>query len=111
MTEQLICALVASIAAVLGAFSGYVFAVEGRSRAASILAAGYMGGGAGLASALPSSSLLMLAAQLMSADSLPWLEALDATGTALMWGIAGGVAGGLLMGCIVAVFKRYRRPA
>jgi len=55
----------------------------------------------------------MLIARLWS--SYPWSSALfdaaEATGAAMLWGTAGGAAGGLLLGVLIAAFKTQPPPS
>jgi hypothetical protein len=103
--------LVAIAAAVLcGAAAGRAFAVEGEDRRTSILAAAYCGAGAGLLSA----PLLAFAVELIVTTLDPTagigtdlVDAGKAIGPALLWGAAAGAGGGLAVGILVALFKRY----
>jgi hypothetical protein len=112
MTEQAIYAAVVAVAFVFGALGGRVFAVEAPNRLAAIFAASYIGAGIGLATSLPTGSLLSLVATLLSSE---WefstlFDALDVTGNAVTRGIASGAAGGLLVSLIVvAGFNRWGR--
>ena len=105
MTEVFVYTVVASIAVVLGAIAGRVFAMEAENRLMSILAATYVSAGVGLMSAIPTGSLLTLAAQMLNGDSSTWFDALDVAGMALLWGTAGGAAGGLVIGIVIAAYK------
>jgi hypothetical protein len=108
MTDELAFALVIGIAAAFGAVVGRVFALEAEDRRTSILAAGYCGAGAGLMSGPVFAFLLTVVTAMLdqqSVDSVLGRAAL-ATGPALLWGIAGGAGGGLLVGVLVALFKR-----
>jgi hypothetical protein len=97
------------VAAICGAVTGRAFAIEGENRRTSILAAAYCGGGAGLLSA----TLVTFAVVLIGAAAHPEgvgaavLSAGGAIGAALLWGVAAGAAGGLAVGMLVAIFKRY----
>ena len=112
MTEVFIYAVVTSVAALLGAIAGRVFAVEAQTWLISIFAATYMGAGIGLASAMPTGSLLTLAAQFLNAGTSTWFNALDVAGTSLLWGTAGGAAGGLAIGIVVVALqlRRLQQP-
>jgi hypothetical protein len=97
------------VAAICGAAAGRAFAIEGERRRTSILAAAYCGAGAGLLSA----TLVTFAVILVGAAVHPegagaaLLSAGEALGPALLWGVAAGAAGGLAVGMLVAIFKRY----
>ena len=112
MTEMFVYTLVASVAAVLGAIAGRVFAVEGENRLMAILAATYVSAGVGLISAVLTGSTLTLAAHLYNAGSSTWFDALDVAGMALVWGTLGGAAGGLAISVVIAAFgfKSLRQP-
>jgi hypothetical protein len=105
MTEVFVYTVVASVAAVLGVIAGRVFAVEAENRLMSIFAATYVSAGVGLMSAMPTGSLLALAAQLLNAGSSTWFDALDVAGMALLWGTASGAAGGLAVSIVIAAFN------
>jgi hypothetical protein len=112
MTEELAFALAMGVAAVCGAATGRIFALEADRRRTSILAAAYCGAGAGLMSGPVFAFVLVLAAQLLRGQAIaPALAgATQATGPALLWGIAAGAAGGLAAGVLVALVKRYAVP-
>jgi hypothetical protein len=111
MTETLVYTVVGVLGAVFGAIAGRVFAVEADNRLAGILAAAYVGAGAGLTSAIPIGSVLALVAQYLNAES-KWFDALNVAGMALLWGTAAGAAGGLAIGMvIVALNLGARRPS
>jgi hypothetical protein len=110
MTEEFIYALVASLAAVFGALAGRVLAVEGQDGPTAVFAATYVGAGVGLVSALPLGSLLSLGAHLWGSGEVATIfDALDATGMAVMLGIASGATGGLVVGIAVAAIKIWHR--
>ena len=113
MTDELVFTSVMCVAAVCGAIAGRIFALEAENRRTAVFAAAYCGAGAGLVSAPPLAFTLMLIARLWS--SQPWTSALfdaaEATGAAMLWGIAGGAAGGLLLGVLVAAFKTHPPPS
>lgn len=109
MTAMLVFAVVASIAAVFGAIAGRVLAVEAQGRLAAILAGTYVAAGVGLLTALLIGPGLALAVQLLDTESSTWFDALDAAGTSLLWGTAGGAAGGLVISLMVAVLKTWQR--
>ena len=109
MTVEFIYALVASVAALLGATAGRVLAVEAENVPTAILAATYVGAGAGLASALPLGSLLTLGAQIWGSHELSTMfDALDVTGSAMVWGTAAGAAGGFAVSVIVGALKLWQ---
>jgi hypothetical protein len=112
MTEVFVYTVVAVVAAVFGATAGRVFAVEAENRLAAIFAGAYVGAGVGLMSAMPIGSLLTLVAQLLNAGSSTWVDALDVAGMALLWGTAGGAAGGLAISIVIAALhlRRLKQP-
>src|SRR5262245_5077634 len=100
-----------AFATACGVAAGRVFALEGENRRTSILAAVYCGAGAGLLSA---PLLAFFVVVLIAAVSAPeaglavaFVRAGEAVGPALLWGTAGGAVGGLAVGILVALFKRY----
>jgi hypothetical protein len=97
------------VAAICGALAGRIFALEAEDRRTSILAAAYCGAGAGMLGAPLFAFALALASglfnQLTVASALA--RAAAATGPALLWGTAAGAAGGLVVGVLVALLKRY----
>jgi hypothetical protein len=107
MTDELFYAVVAAAAGLCGALVGRIFAVEAPDRVTAVLAAAYCGAGAGLVSGPPLAFLLVLAVKLWARDLglAGLIQALEATGLALLWGPAGGAVGGLLIGLLVAPFK------
>ena len=110
MTELFVYTAVASVAALLGAIAGRVFAVEADNRLTAIFAGPYIGAGVGLLVAVALGSVLTLVAQWLSAGSATWLDALDVAGTALLWGTGGGAAGGLLISlAVVSLNIKARR--
>jgi len=113
MTDELVLRSAMAVAAVCGALAGRIFALEAENRRTAVFAAAYIGGGAGLVSAPPFAFAFMLIARLWS--SYPWSSALfdaaEATGAAMLWGTAGGVAGGLLLGVLIAAFKTQPPPS
>ena len=112
MTEVFIYTVVAVVAAVFGAIAGRVFAVEAENRRTAIFAGTYVGAGVGLTSAMPIGSLLALVAQLLNAGSSTWFDALDVAGMALLWGTAGGAAGGLAISIVIEALhlRRLKQP-
>jgi hypothetical protein len=108
MTDDLVFLLVVAAAAVCGAVVGRIIASEAQDRRAAAFAAAYCGAGAGLVSAPPAAFLLTLIDR--SWTSQPWssrlFDAAEATGPALLWGPAGGAAGGLVLGILVAILWR-----
>ena len=110
MTDELAFNLSIGIALVCGALAGRVFALEAEDRRTAILAPAYCGAGAGLLGGPAFAFLLALVANLLQADTggLAALgDAAEATGPAVLWGPAAGAAGGLAIGALVALFKRY----
>jgi hypothetical protein len=112
MTEGLVFALAMGVAAVCGAATGRIFALEADDRRTSILAAAYCGAGAGLMSGPVFAFVLVFAAEFLRGRAIaPALSgAAQATGPALLWGIAAGAAGGFVAGVVVALVKRYAVP-
>lgn len=108
MTEELFLTVVVCVAALCGAVVGRIFALEAPDRATAVFASAYCGAGAGLVSGPPLAFLLALAVKLWARDLgiAGLIDAVEATGPALLWGPAGGAAGGLLVGLLVAPFKR-----
>ncbi|MBO0763995.1 MAG: hemin uptake protein HemP, partial [Hyphomicrobiaceae bacterium] len=88
MTEGLAFALAMGVAAVCGAATGRIFALEAEDRRTSILAAAYCGAGAGLMSGPAFAFVLVLAAELLAGQAIaPALSgAAQVTGPALLWG-------------------------
>ena len=105
MTAVFVYAVVGSGAAILGAIAGRVFAVEGENRRTAMFAGTYVGAGVGLLTAVSLGSLLTLLAQLLNTASSTWFDALDVAGNALLWGVAGGAAGGLVISLAVVTFN------
>jgi len=97
------------VAAICGAATGRAFAIEGENRRTSILAAAYCGAGAGLLSATLVTVVVVLVGAAMHPEGAgaAVLSAGEAIGPALLWGVAAGAAGGLAVGMLVAIFKRY----
>ena len=98
-------------AAVWGIVAGKVIALEGQSRHAAILGAGYVGAGTGLLSGPPAALLLTLMVWLSSAAATRgdlW-ETLEDFGAGLIWGPIGGAVGGLLIGIAVVLTGGPRR--
>jgi hypothetical protein len=113
MSENSIPVVVAIVAGVFGAIAGRVFAVEAQNRRAALFAATYIGAGVGLVTALPIGSVLTVLVKVLNSewDSSALLNALDVTGTAVMWGIASGAAGGLVISLfVIAGFNWWGRP-
>ena len=108
MTAQLVYAVVVTVAAVLGLIAGRVLAVEAENRLSAIFAGTYVGAGAGLTSAMPLGSLLALIAELLNEGSSTWFDALDVAGKSLLWGTAGGAAGGLVVSMVIAALNLGR---
>jgi hypothetical protein len=108
MTDELFYTVIACVAALCGAVVGRIFALEAPDRATAVFAAAYSGTGAGLVSGPPLAFLLALAVKLWAGDLgiAGLIEAVEATGPALLWGPVGGAAGGLLIGLLVVPFKR-----
>jgi hypothetical protein len=110
MTVELGFNLAIGIAAACGALAGRTFALEAEDRRTAILAAAYCGAGAGLLAGPVFAFALVLIAKLLVADAGAGAalgDAAEATGPALLWGPAAGAAGGLVVGVLVALFKRY----
>jgi hypothetical protein len=108
--EDLAFKVAIAVAAACGSATGRAFALEGEDRRTSILAAAYCGAGAGLLSA----SLIAFAVVLVATALDPGAglatdlgSAGGAIGRALLWGAASGAGGGLVVGIVVALFKRY----
>lgn len=115
MTEQIYFSLLAAFAAVCGALVARIISYETRGRVAAALAGGYCGAGAGLAAAPPFAFLLTLLTG--GSWSTSWsiestlsilAAAVETAGLALMWGLIGGAAGGMLIGTAVALLKKSR---
>ena len=109
MTEQLVYAVVVTVAAVFGLIAGRVLAVEAETRLRAIFAGTYVGAGAGLTTAIPLGSLLTLIAGYLNEGSSTWFDALDVAGMALLWGTAGGAAGGLAISIVIAALNLRTR--
>jgi len=110
MTNELAFALTVAFTAVCGALAGRIFALEAEDRRTAVLAAAYCGAGAGLLGGPVAAFVLVLLARLLDGSgSFPTAlaRAAEATGPALLWGPAGGAAGGLAVGVLVALVKRY----
>ncbi len=101
MADVTVYYVVATIAALLGMIAGRAFAIEGGKHIWSVLAAGYVGAGAGLMSAVFIGPLLSLVAQYANAGSTTWFNALEVAGTSLFWGTLAGAAGGLAIGAVI----------
>ena len=108
MTAQLVYAVVGTVAVVLGLIAGRVIAVEAQNRLSAIFAGTYVGAGVGLASAMPTGSLLSLVAGSLNEGSSTWVDALDVAGKSLLWGTAGGAAGGLAVSMVIAALNLGR---
>jgi hypothetical protein len=109
MTDDLTFALTIGVAAVCGGATGRVFALEAEDRRTAVLAAAYCGAGAGILSAPLFAFVLALIAKALDAetDGISALaSAAEAVGPALLWGGVGGAGGGLLVGLVIAPFKR-----
>ncbi len=113
MTEQQFIASVAGVAALCGAIVGRIFAMEAPDRRTAALAAAYCGAGAGLVSSVPFAFLLVLIVKWATTHTgfAAMLEAAEAIGPGLLWGVAGGAGGGLLAGIVVALLKRVTPAA
>lgn len=103
MTATAIYSTVATLAVVLSAIAGRVFAIEGGRRLSAMFAAAYVGAGVGLMTSVLVGPLLTLIAQYMNAGSTTWFDALDVAGTSLLWGTLAGAVGGLAIGAVIAV--------
>jgi hypothetical protein len=112
MTAELFIAAVAGVGALLGAIAGRAFAVEAPSRITAVFAAAYCGAGAGLVSAMLFPFLLVLVVNSWSSGfgAGTLAEAVEAIWRGAFWSVAGGAAGGFLIGILVAPFKR-RKPS
>lgn len=102
--------LAIAVAAVFGGAAGWVFALEGENRRTSILAAAYCGAGAGLLSGPLAAFAAVLIATMLDREAglaADLASAGGAVGPALLWGAASGAGGGLVVGILVAAFKRY----
>jgi hypothetical protein len=108
MTENVLLTCVMGLAAACGAIVGRVFASEAPDRPTAVFAAAYCGAGAGLVAGPPLALVLTLIVELWrSPFGLSILiDALEAAGAALFWGIAGGLVGGLTLGILVAALKK-----
>ncbi|HEX5998975.1 MAG TPA: hypothetical protein VFZ16_06220 [Hyphomicrobiaceae bacterium] len=108
--DDLTFILALGMGAICGAATGRAFAVEGEDRRTSILAAAYCGAGSGVLSAPLLVFVVVLVTRLLDADG-DTVTALayggEAVGRALLWGVVGGAGGGLAIGILVALFKRY----
>src|SRR5262245_13972859 len=99
-----------AVAAACGAAAGRAFALEGENRRTSILAAAYCGAGAGLLIASLFAFIVVLVATTLEPRgglATDLASAGGAIGAALIWGAASGAGGGLVVGIVVAIFKRY----
>jgi hypothetical protein len=108
-TDEIAFLLAIAVATLCGAVTGRVFALEGENRHTSILAAAYCGAGAGLLSASLVAFIVVLTATLLGPAGLftDLVSAGTAIGPALLWGAASGAGAGLVVGILVASFKRY----
>jgi hypothetical protein len=110
MTNELAFALTIGIAAVSGALAGRIFALEAEDRRTAVLAAAYCGAGAGLLGGPVVAFVAVVITRLLDAPgglANALARGAEATGPALLWGPAGGAAGGLAIGVLVALVKRY----
>jgi|SoiMethySBSTD1v2_1073268.scaffolds.fasta_scaffold1652432_2 hypothetical protein len=110
MMDDLAFNLAMGIAAVCGALTGRIFALEAQDRRTAVLAAAYCGAGGGLLGGPVLAFVLGLIARLVFAETgvLAALgDAAEATGPALLWGPAAGATGGLAVGVLVALCKRH----
>jgi|LNFM01.1.fsa_nt_gb hypothetical protein len=101
MTALSIYSVVAGIAALFGMVAGRVFAIEGGRRLSAVLAAAYVGAGAGLLTSVLIGPLLALVAQYLNSSASTWFDALEVAGTTLWWGTLAGAAGGLAIGIVI----------
>jgi hypothetical protein len=101
MTDVMIYYVVAAAAALFGMLAGRAFAIEGGKHIRAVLAAGYVGAGAGLMSGIFIGPVLSLAAQYTEAGSSTWFNALEVAGTSLFWGTLAGAAGGIVIGIVI----------
>src|SRR5215470_16382736 len=110
MTNELAFTLTVGFAAAAGVLTGRTFALEAEDRRTAVLAAAYCGAGAGLLGGPVVAFVLVSVAKLVDAQdglAVALARGAEATGPALLWGPAGGAAGGLVIGVLVALFKRY----
>jgi hypothetical protein len=110
MTDALAFALTTGFAAVCGAATGRIFALEAENRRTAVLAAGYCGAGAGLLAGPVIAFVLVSIARLLDASggvAAALARGAEATGPALLWGPAGGAAGGLAVGILVVLVKSF----
>ena len=86
-----------------------MFAVEAENWRIALFAGTYVGAGIGAVTSLPIGSVLTVIMKLLNSerDLETLLDALDVTGTAIMWGIASGGAGGLVISIIVVAGFRW----
>ncbi len=103
MTEISVYLAVGVISAALAMIAGRVFAIEGGRGAIAILAAGYVGAGVGLMTAVLIGPVLTLLAQYLSTETSSWFDALDVAGKALLSGTFAGTLGGLAIGAAIAM--------
>jgi len=108
MTAEIFAASIGGFAALCGALVGRIFAIEAPDRRTAVFAAAYCGAGGGLVSAVPGAFVLVLTVKWWAAGvSIAGLtDAVEGLPHALAWGLAGGAGGGLLVGIVVALFKR-----
>jgi hypothetical protein len=113
MTPELAFTVAIGIAALCGAATGRIFALEAEDRRTAVLAAAYCGTGAGTLSAPLFAFVLVLLARVLDGQTgavSALARAAEATGPALLWGAAAGAGGGLLTGALIALFKRFAPP-
>ena len=109
MTGEFAFTVAIGVAAVCGAAAGRVFAVEAEDRRTAVLAAAYCGAGAGLLSGPVLAFALALVVNLLEPGMNgigAVARAVEGTGPALLWGPAAGATGGLIVGILIAPFKR-----
>lgn len=108
--DDLAFMLAVAVAAACGAVTGRVFALEGEDRRTSMLAAAYCGAGAGLLSSPLVAFAVVLIATVLDPEAgigQALASAGEAAGPALLWGVAGGAGGGLVVGILAALFRKY----
>jgi hypothetical protein len=112
MTPELAFLMAIGIAALCGAATGRIFALEAEDRRTAVLAAAYCGTGAGILSAPLFAFVLVVLAGLLEGQTggvAALARAAQATGPALLWGAAAGAAGGLVVGALIALSKRHEQ--
>lgn len=111
MTEQLYLSLVAAFGALCGAMVARIISSEVDNSPGAFFAGIYTGTGGGVMGGPPFAFLLTLVTGSWGHENgLAILTAaIEATGTALMWGAIGGAAGGAAVGMVYALLKLRRR--